>query len=280
MKQSDKELKVIVDVGASIGEFASHVLTHDKNIEVFAVEPNEEFCKFYLENIRAKFPSRMKIFYHALSNISGNFEFYGSKVLEGNIGSLKKLNPNKQWDEYLEKNIDKSSLQINSIVKVKSVSEFISKNQISRIDFLKIDAQGSDVEILELFLSCTPISCAVVEVNTLSNSSENIYLSNNNLNELIKIISYYKLKIIKIVPNGDLTELNIFLAENEVEGLRIIEDLNLKNSTVFSRGWEVVVGKKLPNSNKDLGARLLHKIFLGLKNPVKSGKSVMRKLSN
>ena len=280
MKQSDKELKVIVDVGASIGEFASHVLIHNKNIEVFAVEPNEEFCKFYLENIQAEFSSRMKIFYHALSNISGNFEFYGSKVLEGNIGSLKKLNPNKQWDEYLEKNLDKSSLQISSMVKVKSVSEFISESQISHIDFLKIDAQGSDVEILELFLSYIPISCAVVEVNTLSNSSENIYLSNNNLNELIKIIFRYNLKIIKIVPNGDLTELNIFLAENEVEGLRIIEDLKLKNCTVFSRGWEVSVSKKLSNSYMDLGTNLLRKIFLGLKNPFKSGKSVMRKLSN
>ena len=46
--------------------------------------------------------------------------------------------------------------------------EFISDNKLNKIDFLKIDAQGSDVEIFKLFLEQIPVSCAVVEVNTLS----------------------------------------------------------------------------------------------------------------
>lgn len=279
MNDHPQNFKIVVDVGASIGEFASHVLLHDRTSKVFAVEPNIKYCESYLNKVKQNYFGRMNIFYYALSNKSGEFDFYGSQVLGGNIGSLKKLNPEKRWDPYLDKNLDRNVLAKNTIVKVKKVQDFLSENELTHIDFLKIDAQGSDIEILELFLKNVTVTCSVVEVNTSSNPEENIYLSNNDLNALLKIVCKYELHIIKIVPNSDFSELNVFLAKEAEEGLSLINDLKLKDSITFSRGWEVLVTNKNQRNDQISLVSILWKMIFGIKRPIKSLKAVLRRLA-
>lgn len=264
---TDPASNVYVDVGASIGEFSSHVLAKDPRARVYAVEPNIDYCKDFLTNIQDLNVGRMFIEFSALAKTTGSATFYGSKVLGGNIGSLKRINPEKSWDDYLNNHLDKSLLNQEIIIKTISVNEFISRNNLSKIDFLKIDAQGSDIEILELFLSEIPVECSVLEVNTLSTSSENIYLSANNLEQLARLICRFDLKILKIVPNSDFTELNIFLAKNEKEGHALLTGLDLGNSITFQRGWQVKVLQADSNFRKNRLIAVLKRIMYFLNHP-------------
>jgi FkbM family methyltransferase len=232
---------VVVDVGAANGEFSRHILTNVENSNVYAIEPNIRTNNSYLKVLQEDFGNRISIHPYALAETSGQRPFYGSTQINGQIGSLKKFNEMKVWDSYLELNLDKSELQAHTLVWVKSVKEFLNETNLIEIDFLKIDAQGSDIEILENFLKYAVVKCLVLEVNTTSNISENIYESDNNLNSLIAVISSYNLKIIKIVPHHDLTELNIFLAHDIVLGQNIISDFKISESGAFKRGWNVSI---------------------------------------
>jgi len=237
--------KIVIDVGAAKGEFSRHVLLSYPNAVVFAVEPNISLHGNDLNMIKSEYDGRFFVHKYALAEKSNTRPMYGLTQLKGQIGSLKKFNPNKVWNTYIESIIDKSKLSEIVYVEVKSVNDFLRDIAIFKIDFLKIDTQGYDVVILEEFLKNSSVKCMVVEVNTVSNKSENIYEGDNNLTALSKIISKFDLKILKIVPNWDFSELNVFLALSEIEGIKILQQLKIDNNPVFVKGWNVSITSKL-----------------------------------
>ena len=108
---------------------------------------------------------------------------------------------------------------------------------------------------------------------------ESIYSVDNSFDKLINLISKYSLRIIKLVPNSDLTEYNVFLANEVNIGGSIIDSLKIDQSLVFGKYWTVLgigkVSKGKANNNV-----LIKKIFTGLKHPQSSIKSVIHKLTS
>jgi len=254
--------KIVIDVGSAKGEFARHVLMSHPNTTVFAVEPNISVHGSHLDIIRSEHSDRFLLHPYALAEESGTRPMYGLSQLKGQIGSLKKFNSSKVWGEYVEAKIDKSKLTNEVYVDVKSVKDFLKEIGNLEIDFLKIDTQGFDVIILQEFLKFSSVKCMVVEVNTVSDMLENIYEGENNLTALSKIISQFDLKIIKIVPNWDLSELNVFLAYNEIEGQEIIQLLKINENPVFIKGWKVSIKSELFDLSAHKLIKVLPKFFI------------------
>jgi len=269
---------IVIDVGAASGEFSQHVLSNTGNAKVFAVEPNLVINGASLKALKKEFGKNISIHSYALAEKSGEFPFFGSSQLNGQVGSLRRFNPEKKWDSYLENLIDKNELLSYDLISVKSVTEFLSEINQYDIDFLKIDAQGIDVEILEQFLQNSSIKCMVLEVNTTSNKSENIYDSNNNLNTLIRIIYKYDLNIIKVTPNSDFSELNVFLAKDVQIGQDILNYLRISESITFKRGWSVAIKSNTAvNSQIKFNTIILKLIRLFL-HPIKSLRKILQLL--
>ena len=269
---------VVIDVGAAIGEFSQHVLSYAENAKVFAIEPNLVINGAALQALKTEFGKNLSIHSYALGQKSGVFPFFGSSQLNGQVGSLKKFNPEKKWDFYLENTLDKGELFSYNLVSVKSVAEFLSEINQYDIDFLKIDAQGSDVEILEQFLKFSSIKCMVLEVNTTSDKSENIYDGNNNLNTLVRVIYKYKLNIIKITPNADFSELNVFLAKDMKVGQDILNYLKLSESVTFARGWNVAIKSTSAVNSQINFNTIVFKLFRLSLHPIKSLRKISRLL--
>ena len=269
---------VVIDVGAALGEFSQHVLSNIENVKVFAIEPNMAIHGASLEVLEKEFGKNVSIHPYALSEKSGQFPFFGSSQLNGQVGSLKEFNSEKTWDSYLENIIDKNELFSYNLISVKSVTEFLSEINQYDIDFLKIDAQGSDVEILEQFLQYSSIKCLVLEVNTTSNKSENIYDSDNNLNTLVRIIFKYDLKIIKITPNSDFSELNVFLAKDMKLGQDILSYLRISESITFKRGWNVTIRSNTDTNSKVKLNMIMFKLIRIFIHPIKSLRKILQLL--
>ena len=269
----------IVDVGAASGEFTKHILRLNRNHIVYAIEPNIDVNETSLAKLLTEYPNRMRFYPHALGNQTGEFAFYGAHVLEGQIGSLNRFNEEKIWSDHLKQVLIEQDLSTHKMVSVRSVQDFLKDNQIDRIKFLKIDTQGSDIDILKTFLDNTLVECMVLEVNTSQVSSENIYSVDNSFDKLIRIIVEYSLQIVKLVPNSDLTEYNVFLAKQVDIGKNIIDSLKIDQSIVFGKYWTVLgMGKVFKNTtNNNL---LIKKIFTGLRHPHNSIKSAVHKLTS
>lgn len=264
----------VVDVGAANGDFSNFLLSNIQDIQIHAVEPNISINSDSLNLLKDFYDDKFIVHPYALAEESGVREFYGSSQINGQIGSLRKFNVEKKWNRYLDENLDKNELTVAKLIQVKSVSDFLTENKLNRIDFLKIDAQGYDVSLLNEFLKFCKVSCMVLEVNTTSRKSENIYESNNNLDSLIPIICKNELKVIKIVPHYDLSELNIFLAYDFQIGEKIVSNLNLQECPTFSRYWNVIIkDSKTSLLQMEVGI-LFKKMFSLLFHPIKGIKKI------
>ena len=275
----EKDFDIVVDVGAASGEFTKHVLRLNQNNFVYAIEPNLDENEIHLAEILKEFPNRMFLYPYALGSKNGEFPFYGASLLRGQIGSLNKFNHEKIWSEQLQQIVQPKDLNSHKMVSVRKVQDFLVDNKINRIKFLKIDTQGSDIDILRSFLDNAIVECMVLEINTSRISSENIYTVDNSFDKLINLISKYSLRIIKLVPNSDLTEYNVFLAAEVNIGSGIIDSLKIDQSLVFGKYWTVLGMGKISKGKANNNV-LIKKIFTGLRHPQSSIKSVIHKLTS
>lgn len=261
---------IIVDVGASIGLFTEHVLKTNANTYVYAIEPNLKVNLESLQKLQKTFPTRLRIFPYALSNTSGIAHFYGAGIIGGQIGSLNPLNMESSKFDLLA--IDKTRFLNEDIdyVKTKTVNEFITDSGLEKISFLKIDAQGSDIEILRIFLDLIQIDCAVLEVDTFEHSASNLYNVNNSFDKLIELIPGHALRIIKIIPNSDLSEFNVFLAKDTEKAMRLIQELNIDNSIAFGKFTRILGINKISQKKPESNFPLIKKIIRGFSHPRKS----------
>jgi FkbM family methyltransferase len=272
--------KIVVDVGASDGGLSKHILSRTTNTRVFAIEPNIEQNFEQLGILELEFQKRFKWCRMAVSEKSGSAKLYGANSFKGLAGSLNQFNVEKVWDQSLSSHFNSETIKDFKIIKVESVSKFIEDNEITNIEFLKIDAQGSDVVILDLFLREVPVNCAVIEVNSSEISTENAYLSDNTFEYLIEVCKRYSLKIIKIIPaTTDLSEYNVIVGKDVEFCLKLIEEFHLSESIAIGRFWKVLglgTGQKQDQSTH----KLLHKkIRQGIKHPITSCRSVVFKLT-
>ena len=131
-----KDNFIVIDVGANIGSFSIFAGKSAQKIEVFSYEPVKENFGLLLENIKINNLQNVKPFNLALSNQRGKKKIYINKSDSGAYSFLAAhsfFNFNKKY--YLEV----------GCITLKDVFEL---NKIGKCNFLKIDVEGAEYEIL------------------------------------------------------------------------------------------------------------------------------------
>lgn len=125
---------IVFDVGAYIGQWTAHVRMIHPRAEIHAFEPVrghfEKFSANHRESIDA---GKIAPNHCALYKEIGGKEINTFSWKEHNASFYKKHN---------------RTLETKEIVMCDTVDCYCGRNDISRIDFLKIDAEGSDYEVL------------------------------------------------------------------------------------------------------------------------------------
>ena len=139
LKRILAEGSVFIDVGANIGYFtrmASHLVGHSGM--VYAFEPLPEAYTLLMDNTQDL--SNVKALPFAAADSSGETELYAHR--SGDRSSLLAVDPMR-------------------VVKVKKVTLDSLLNEVSRVDLVKIDVEGSETMVLkgakQLFRKCHPI---------------------------------------------------------------------------------------------------------------------------
>ena len=130
----DKNFKInendnIVDVGAHIGLFALYASQYCKNGKIYCFEPIKENYNLLLENIRI--------------NKNKNIIAYNQAVTKKS--SIVKIFLNKDESGHSMFIENKNFRNINS----KSLSDIFAENNIEKCNFLKLDCEGTEYEIIE-----------------------------------------------------------------------------------------------------------------------------------
>jgi len=148
---------VVLDIGAHIGVFSILASMYAKNGKVYSFEPTPESFDLLKQNIKLNKAENIVPINKAVSDKNGEKEFYISSKNQGGNA----LFPSKESE-------------INKIiVQTTSLNKFIKENKISQIDFLKIDCEGGEYEIL--------FSCSDDTLNIIDKiSMEYHYIGNNS----------------------------------------------------------------------------------------------------
>ena len=147
---SDGYLKVILDVGAHEGESIELFLKNFKVDHIFSFEPSEFTYKKLLTNsekLKKKFiNTSIHLENFAVGNIDRNIEL--NYLNETSSSTLRELNINSK---YFKKKENLFGKLINKKIMVKQINlnKYLEKEDLKKIDLLKIDTEGYELEVLK-----------------------------------------------------------------------------------------------------------------------------------
>lgn len=125
------EHDIVVDIGANIGAFSIYAAKKALLGRVYAYEPDRENFELLNQNIAMNKLANISVFNLGVSSCCGTRNLYQN----GNSVSLSLFHDFRDGNPH-------------SLVKVVGIKEIFEENKLKKIDFLKIDAEGSEYEIL------------------------------------------------------------------------------------------------------------------------------------
>ncbi|MEK6968714.1 MAG: FkbM family methyltransferase [Nanoarchaeota archaeon] len=131
----DKELDIgrhdiVIEIGGNIGAFAVRAASSANKGKVYTFEPDKNNFKMLVSNVALNYLNNVTAFNIAVSNKKGYADFHLSEKNSASH-SLYGSNGHKKTK-----------------VKTTTLKEIVEKHNIPRIDYLKIDAEGAEYEII------------------------------------------------------------------------------------------------------------------------------------
>jgi len=206
---------IVIDIGSSFGEFSKFIASQNQNIQVHSIEPNFDSTKSYLHSMKNLEVHNIAIW----SKSKSNQDFFVRKnpELSGLIPENKDLN-REVYRDHLD------SLTLSRVSKVSTITleNFLIEQNIEEVDFLKIDTQGTDIDILMSagrFIESVKAICIEVSYE----SSLSLYENELCLADALSILNNLGFVPAWVVPNGG-GEVNV-VAYNSRYGLLKYLDL-------------------------------------------------------
>ncbi len=129
----------ILDLGANIGVTSLLFLNRFENCYVYCVEPFENNCKKIIRNLGVNYSDRYMLYQNVIWKDSRDM-YLNTKFRDGKAWSMN-------FNDVYHAN--------SKVYKAIPLNEIITQNEIKLIDFLKIDIEGAEENLLkdEFFLS-------------------------------------------------------------------------------------------------------------------------------
>ena len=199
--------KIIFDIGAHEGQDSIPLARESSNTIIYAFEPVPALAK-RIKDETSELPN-YNLITKAVSDYTGNTTF--NIINDGTGGQSSLLKFNDQVDVVWPSDTFRFTDEIP--VKVIRLDDFIKEKDIKKIDYLHIDAQGSDLSILRgMGEYINIVEEGVVEA---SNTGRECYESQNNREQTIQYLKDKNFTITQVISNDDRgNEVNIYFTNN------------------------------------------------------------------
>lgn len=133
------ENPVILDIGANIGTYCSWIAKFRPDALIYAFEPQRLIFQMLCGNMSLNNYFNVYIYNMGISNVNGTIE----------VQELDNTVINNYGGYRLKQDIIPDKSRFSNIVDLTTVDYFVEKHKLSKVDFLKIDVEGMDIEVLE-----------------------------------------------------------------------------------------------------------------------------------
>jgi len=122
----------IIDIGANIGAFSIYTATRFPDAEIFSYEPDPKNFEKFIKNIELNKIKNISPHNQAVGKIKGNVNLYSDN--KGNFGTVGSSLVNT-GPKYL-------------VISCVTLDDILKDNHIEKCDFLKIDCEGGEYDII------------------------------------------------------------------------------------------------------------------------------------
>lgn len=203
---------VFFDVGANIGNYAKEVLASYPNTQGFLFEPHPVSFNKLKNDSALDSANKFNI---ALGERSEKLKFYDRADVEGSehASLYCKAISGIHQQEVVEIEVEVQTLDL-----------FCQENQISHIEFLKIDTEGHELAVLkgaQKLLAGKSIRLIQFEFNEMN------VISRTYMRDFLELLSNYQLH--RLLPDG-LLPLNNCIQDTELFGFQNIVAIQMKET--------------------------------------------------
>jgi FkbM family methyltransferase len=223
--------KIFFDVGANYGTDSIHIAEYDKESVVYAFEPTPVLFDYLID--KTKHLSNYHVIKKAVSDYNGKANFNIAGQSDWGCSSLLEFSE-KSKTEW----IGRDDFKVTEVIEVDVIrlDDFIIQNNITHIDNLHVDTQGSDLNVLlGLGDKINIVKNGKIEAAT---KNDILYKEQNLLKDCVDFLDSNNFEITNIWENDIYgNEVNIEFKEKKkriavflsgrISGHR--NDINLKN---------------------------------------------------
>ncbi len=193
-----QKVEVVFDIGANKGQSIRLFQKWFPGAMIYSFEPNPYLFKELRKNNRGN--DKIKLHELALSNINGTRQF--NENIFDSSSTLETINPKSKYLRKKSKilGVSPTDLIISSYpVKVRMLSHLIKELNLKRVDFIKIDVEGHELNCLQgLFYGLNAkIKCIQIELQ-----SNDLYVNNDNSNKIFELLKKNGFDKYKKVKHG------------------------------------------------------------------------------
>lgn len=192
IKKFCKEGDTVLDLGANIGWYSIIAAMLVKNAgKVIAFEADSKNAKMLQSNIDLNMLNNIQVVQKAVLDYDGHVEFYH--------------NPENYGDHSIAQNTFKRCFNIDPTFsvgqKIESIclDNFLTKEEFSKVSFIKMDIQGSEVKALKGMSTLLQSSRPVI---LLEYAPAHLYDAKSSAFEIFAFIENYNYRPYKITANG------------------------------------------------------------------------------
>lgn len=131
------KIKIVFDVGANTGEYAKKVRKYNSLAKLYCFEPHPKTYKNLIVNVNKI--DNIELFNFGLGESAGTLKIFDYKNRDGSSHA-------SLYKEVISE-IHKSEV-IEHEVAIRTIDDFIREKNIQKVDLLKIDTEGNELNVL------------------------------------------------------------------------------------------------------------------------------------
>lgn len=162
-----KNVNSFLDIGSNIGYYSLLAAKVNANMSIYAFEPAKGPKHFLKKNIKINnFEAQITAVDLALSNNNGMIDFYEVDNLKYSYLKFNLAGEGNAGTKTKSRNFIKNK------VNTESLDNFVNSKKINAIDLIKLDTEGTEVDILKSGIECIKKFQPIVISETLFNTTE------------------------------------------------------------------------------------------------------------